>query len=136
MSVQALKEKMNGLTTEKKPTRPHPLNSLRAGEIDIACRVVREARTGCLLLFRDIFLEEPVKATLVPFLDAEHSGHLTEDTPRPPRLARVQYDTIGEKGSHEYTESVVDVDKHAEVLHRVVEKEFQPPLTVSVDRTC
>jgi primary-amine oxidase len=132
MAVQALKAKMNGLTTSDKPSEPHPLASLSSGEIDTARQVVTKARDGYLLLFRDIFTEEPKKVELVSFLDAEHSGRLTADTPRPPRLARVQYDTISESGFHEYTESVVDVDKREEVLHRVVDKEFQPPLTLYV----
>ncbi len=133
--MQALKEKMNGLTTSDRPSTPHPLASLTSQEIDSARQVVTKARAGYLLLFRDIFTEEPAKAELVPFLDAEHSSQLTEETPRPRRLARIQYDTISDDGSHAYTESVVDVNSREEVLHRVVDKEFQPPLTLLVDQS-
>ena len=135
MAMQALKEKMNGLTTSDRPSTPHPLASLTSQEIDSARQVVTKARAGYLLLFRDIFTEEPAKAELVPFLDAEHSSQLTEETPRPRRLARIQYDTISDDGSHAYTESVVDVNSREEVLHRVVDKEFQPPLTLLVDQS-
>ncbi|KAF7506674.1 hypothetical protein GJ744_011503 [Endocarpon pusillum] len=108
---------------------PAVTEQLNGSKIDIARQVVTKARSGHLLLFRDIFAEEPAKAELVPFLEAEHSGQLTEETSRPPRLARVQYDKIGDDGSHAYTESVVDVTAQHEVLHRVVEKDVQPPLT-------
>lgn len=132
MAIQALTEKLNGLTTTGKSSRQHPLARLTSPEIDIARQVVIKARSGHLLLFRDIFTEEPAKAELVPFLEAEHSGQLTEEISRPPRLARVQYDKIGDDGSHAYTESVIDVTARHEVLHRVVEKDVQPPLTLLV----
>jgi primary-amine oxidase len=136
MTVQAQNGRVAGLATSTKPpkpSKPHPLSLLSSHEIDVARQVVTKARDGYLILFRDIFAEEPAKAILVPFLEAEHSGRLTNGTPRPPRLARVQYDTINDKGSHAYTESVVDVHTREEVLQRVVEKEFQPPITTFVD---
>lgn len=132
MAVQSLKQKLNGLTTSDKFSKPHPLAQLNSQEIDIARQAITKARTGYLLLFRGIFTEEPAKTELVPFLEAEHSGNLTEDTPRPPRLARVQYDTINEKGDHAYTESTVDLNSGKEILHRVLEKSFEPPLTLLV----
>ena len=135
MAVQALNEKLNGITMSVKPSKPHPLSQLKSHEIDVARQVVTKARRGYFLLFRDIFTEEPTKAELVPFLEVEHSGQLTEDTPRPPRLARVQYDAISENGDHAYTESVVDVNHREEMLHRVVEKHFEPSLTVLVNQS-
>lgn len=132
MAIKALEEKLNGLTTSTEPFKPHPLARLSGQEIDTARQVVVKACAGYLLLFRDIFTEEPAKADLVPFLNAEHSSELTEQTPRPRRLARVQYDTISEDGSHAYTESVVDLNTREEVVHRIVDKSIQPPLTVLV----
>jgi primary-amine oxidase len=135
MAVQALKEKLNGLTTSDRTSKPHPLARLKSEDIEIARQVITKVRAGYLVLFRDIFTEEPAKAELVPFLEAEHSGTLTADTPRPPRLARVQYDTISDHREHAYTESVVDVNSREEVLHRVVEKDAEPPLTLLVNQS-
>jgi primary-amine oxidase len=134
-AVHALKHKLNGLTTSDEPFHVHPLAQLRSPEIDVARQVVTKARSGCLLLFRDIFTEEPKKAELVPFLSAEHSGQLSDETPRPPRLARVQYDTIGEDGSHAYTESVINIHTREEVVHWIVDKDCQPPLTLLVKQS-
>lgn len=136
-TVQALKNKLNGWTTSDsdKVSNLHPLAQLRSFEIDVARQVVIKARSGCLLLFRDIFADEPKKAELVPFLIAEHSGQLDDKTPRPPRLARVQYDTIGEDASHAYTESVINIHTREEVLHRIVDKDCQPPLTLLVNQS-
>lgn len=133
MATGTLKKRLNGLIDSEKPSRPHPLARLTAQEIDTARDVVVKALVGHLLLFRDIFTQEPTKAELVTFLKAEHSGELTEQTERPPRLARVQYDTINNEGSHAYTESVVNVNTGEEVLRRVVDEDFQPPLTMLLD---
>ena len=104
---------------------PHPLDQLSSHEIDLTRQVILDARGKCHILFRSIYTEEPAKADLLPFLVAEHAGTLDSDTQRPPRLARVQYDTISDNIHHEYMESVVDVDDGREVKHRVVDKKFQ-----------
>jgi primary-amine oxidase len=92
------------------PTRtptPHPLAPLSAAEIAAAADLVRSiwpAQTN--LHFKVITLEEPPKAQVIPYLEAERSGKPIPDIPRkafinyylrntvsalhmPPRLARV-----------------------------------------------
>jgi hypothetical protein len=109
---------------------PHPLDHLSSHEIDVAREAIFTARGKCLLLFRAIFTEEPAKAELVPFLEAEHSGTLASSTPRPARQARVQYDVVHDDKSHDYMESVVDILAGQEVLHRVIDKRHQSSLTL------
>lgn len=130
MAIDALQKKVDGLNTSEGPSKPHPLAQLRAEEIEIARQVVTKARNGYLLLYRDIFTQEPAKTELIPFLEAEHAGKLTDETLRPPRLAKVQYDIIGNDGSHAYTESLVDINTRKEVSHRIFDKELQPALTL------
>ena len=108
---------------------PHPLDQLSGDEINRARDVVLHARRS-LLQFRAIFLEEPAKAELAPFLEAEHHGTQSSKTRRPARLARVHYDVINNDRTHDYTESVVDVQSGKEVLHRLVDKKHQPALTL------
>jgi primary-amine oxidase len=109
---------------------PHPLDQLSNHEIDVAREAIFAARGKCLILFRAIFTEEPAKAELVPFLEAEHSGTLTSSTPRPARQARVQYDVVHDDKGHDYLESVVDILAEQEVLHRVIDKKHQSALTL------
>lgn len=111
---------------------PHPLDQLSANEVHRARNVILHARGHCLIQFRAIFTEEPAKSELAPFLEAEHKGKLTSRTRKPARLARVQYDVVHDDKSHDYTESVVDVNVGKEVLHRVVDKKHQPALTLYV----
>lgn len=75
-------------------------------------------------------MREPAKAELKPFLDVEHSGKLTPTTPRPPRLAEVQYDIIRNDKSHDYTESIVDINARKELQSRTLDTSCQPPFIV------
>lgn len=100
----------------------HPLAPLSDPEFRTARDAVLAAHGThpSALFFRAIELEEPRKADLVPFLVAEHAGTLGPETPRPPRLARVQYDVVSArddgKGSlYRYTQSVVDLAVREEV---------------------
>ncbi|EER27933.1 hypothetical protein D8B26_005949 [Coccidioides posadasii str. Silveira] len=110
--------------------QPHPLDQLRAEEIVQARDVIIQAWPGSLLQFRSIFLEEPTKSLLIPFLKAEHNGTLNGYTPRPPRLARVQYDVVKENKFCGYTESVVDVNLKDEVSRQDFDTSCQPYLTM------
>lgn len=113
---------------------PHPLDQLKSHEIDIAREAIIAARGKCLIFFRAIFAQEPAKAELVSFLDAEHSGTLTSSTPRPARQAKVQYDIVHEDKSHDYMESVVDILAEREVVHRVIDQKHQSALTLYVSQ--
>lgn len=107
----------------------HPLDQLSGDEVDIARQAVLDARKTAIL-FRNIFAVEPPKAELVKFLNAEHAGSLSPDTPRPARQARVQYDVVFEDRSHEYMESVIDIASGKEVEQRRVDKTSQQSLTL------
>jgi primary-amine oxidase len=110
---------------------PHPLDQLSVSESDLAREVILQARGPSVAIqFRSIALEEPPKKELTKFLDLEHAGRLTRHTPRPARLAKVEYDVVRADKNHEYIESWVDVVKHKEVEKRVVDKAHQAALTL------
>jgi primary-amine oxidase len=118
-----------GSIGETRASVRHPLEQLSSDEVDIAREVIKKARQS-LLLFRNVFTVEPPKAELVKFLNAEHAGTLSTDTPRPARQARVQYDVIGQDRSHQYFESVVDLASQTEVSKRTVEGGRQQAFTL------
>ncbi|KAM0273924.1 hypothetical protein ACHAQH_008128 [Verticillium albo-atrum] len=99
----------------------HPLSPLTKAEFEQARDIVIKLQEAeHTLFFRSGCLQEPAKAELVPFLQAEHEGSLTDDTPRPPRLALIQYDVIhAASKSVQYTQSIIDlglgkqVERHA-----------------------
>ena len=118
----------NGHTVPKR-TYKHPLDQLTAEEVSVARQAILDARKAAVL-FRNTFAVEPAKAELVKFLNAEHAGTLSADTPRPAREARVQYDVVSKDRSHEYMESVVDLASGKEVDHRRIPATSQQALTL------
>lgn len=122
---------VNGTSNGTVPTvvHKHPLDQLSADEVDVAREVVLKARQAPLL-FRNVFAAEPPKAQLVKFLNAEHAGTLSADTPRPPRQARLQYDVIREDKNHQYMESIVDIASATEVSSKTKQTTAQQALTV------
>jgi primary-amine oxidase len=109
---------------------PHPLDQLSVTESDLARDVILNARgPNVAINFRSIFLEEPLKKELSYFLELEHSGRVTAQTPRPARLAKVQYDIVRDDKHVEYIESLVDVARGKEIRQRTVDKPHQPGLT-------
>lgn len=110
---------------------PHPLSHLSLTETNRARDVVLGLHPGTVLNFRTVYLFEPPKAEVLPFLELEHAGKVTESTPRPARLAQARYDVI-KPGSKrpEYHESVVDIHSGKRVSHQVVGSEHHASLTV------
>lgn len=110
---------------------PHPLKQLSLEETNLARDVTLSLHEGAVLEFREIFLQEPPKAELIKFLDLEHSGQLTSESPRPVRLAKVQYDVIGDGSKVPvFHESVIDLRRKERVAHEAVSSDYQAALTL------
>lgn len=108
----------------------HPLDQLQAQEVSIARETIIQSAPQSIIKFRSIFLLEPTKADLAPFLLAEHNGTLSVSTPRPPRLAQVYYDIVRADKSHNYFESVVDVNARSEISRQGYDASYQPSLSL------
>ncbi|CRK31911.1 hypothetical protein BN1723_014575 [Verticillium longisporum] len=109
---------------------PHPLSALTVAESDAARDAVLAAHEGAVLKFRLIFLLEPPKAEVIAFLDLEHAGKVTAETPRPIRTAQVHYDVIGGDNAAVYQESVVDLSSEKVVDTKIVAKVHQASLVL------
>jgi primary-amine oxidase len=126
---------------------PHPLQILSADEINLARQVILDCHPDEVIDFREIYLREPPKVELLPFLEAgtyhffcnimpvltvftEHSHRLSPTTPRPVRCAKVQYDSIGRDKIPKYSESVVDLDHKKRVQHVIISEKHHAPLTL------
>lgn len=110
----------------------HPLNILSEKETNTAREIISAAHPGSVLFFREIYLQEPNKAELIPYLQLEHSGKLSPTSPRPKRLAICQYDVVGSDRVPEFHEAIVDVEKQQRISHTVVGKQHQASLTMYV----
>lgn len=108
----------------------HPFQILSVSETQSARDIVLSQHPNEVIDFREVFLQEPVKAEMTKFLDLEHSGRLSPTSPRPARLAKCQYDVIGSDKIPYYHESIVDVEKGTRVKHEIIGKQHQAALTL------
>lgn len=113
----------------------HPLAPLTEAEFHRARDILIASHDNpSVLYFRTIQLEEPKKVDLIPYLVAEHAGQLSDETPRPPRLARILYDVVkkeSQKTFFQYTQSVVDLASGHEVSREEAPVGSNPAFTVS-----
>ena len=110
---------------------PHPLNALNIEETDAARDVILQSHPGGSIYFRIIALLEPPKQELIKFLEAEHAGNVSSNTPRPARLAEVKYDAIDEGSKVPvYQEAWVDLGAKKVVKHDLISTEFHASLTL------
>lgn len=115
-------------------TTPHPLSALSLDETNLARDIVLQSNPGQLVLFRVIYLWEPAKDELIPFLEHERSGQPTDQPSlRPARCAQVHYDIVGGGGEKvKHHEAVADLDARRIIDEQAVSDEHQPSLTMYV----
>lgn len=109
---------------------PHPLQHLTFEETKAARDIIIKCHANEIIEFREIGVQEPSKAELLKFLELEHQGQLKEDSPRPSRLARCHYDTIGSDRTPRYNESLVDLNLLKRVGHEIIPEDISPALTM------
>lgn len=110
--------------------RSHPLSPLSVIEANVARDVILQLHDKSVLDFRTISLEEPPKAQLQPYLDAEATGILTAKTTRPDRIARVTYDVVSENKVFKFYESLVDISTKTLVQQDLIDSAHHAPLTL------
>lgn len=103
----------------------HPLDPATASEIESATSIIKDAFNGIPLHFKAAGLEEPPKAALVRYLDAERNG---EPLPPLPRTIFVMWYI---KRTPRLFEALVDVTNSQVVQQAELPRDFHGP----VDRT-
>jgi primary-amine oxidase len=109
---------------------PHPLQMLTVEETEVARDLVLASHPDHVIEFRQVDLKEPCKKDLLPFLQLEHDGQLSETISRPPRLAKCHFDIIDADRTIQYHEAIVDLENKELVEDIQVGKDFSPSLTL------
>ena len=105
---------------------PHPLDILSVEEVNKARDIVKSLHAEHKVFFRETYLDEPSKAQLTKYLEAEHAGQ----TPSPlARQALSQYDVLDGKGGVQSHESIIDLNSGKRVHHEIVPEEFHASLS-------
>lgn len=117
---------------------PHPLSQLSPLEFTQARDIIIKLHgPEASIFFRAIFAHEPNKAGLIPYLEAEHAGTLTESSPRPPRCAAIEYDIVT-RDAHENVRAVANVETGEVVKSESAKRTLKPyytPLVVLAPST-
>ncbi len=101
--------------------RHHPLRNITAAEIRkasaIGLRCLRERENDQTLevRFKNVSLQEPAKALLLPYLNAEASGVPVRERPYIPRCVELVYAFNHERN---FGQLIVDLDTSTEVRFR------------------
>ncbi|KAK1509322.1 copper amine oxidase [Colletotrichum costaricense] len=109
----------------------HPLANLTVDEACAVRDLIKSAHSNAVIEFREIGMREPSKQELVPFLELENSGKLTQSTLYPLRLAYCHYDTVGPDKIPVYREAVVDIAARQVIQSEIVSKTFHASLTLA-----
>ncbi|OJJ67133.1 hypothetical protein ASPBRDRAFT_34445 [Aspergillus brasiliensis CBS 101740] len=99
----------------------HPLDPATAKEIKQATDLIKAEYSGISLHFKAAGLEEPQKAALVDFLDAEHCGQALPVIPR--QIFVIWYIAYTPR----LFEGIVDLSKQALVHHKELPRDFHGP---------
>jgi primary-amine oxidase len=102
--------------------RRHPLKGLTPDETRLAAAILKKAiqekegGSSDNIRFQHITLDEPPKALLLPYLDAESAGVEPSKRPWVPRCARITWSHVHERQD---SETVVSLDTDAKVVTHV-----------------
>lgn len=101
-------------------TRIHPLKALTPEEMKHAAAVLTTIQKGnsgdasAMVRFQHITLNEPPKALLMPYLDAENAGVQASDRPWVPRCAKITWSQVDKRQD---CETIISLDNEVEVAH-------------------
>jgi len=105
---------MSQANTSRK-ARPHPLNIISAAELSQASAILTKVLADQNIVnfrFKNVSLNEPPKALLFPYLEAEAAGVPVPQRPFVPRLVQVIWTT---DNGRNLNESIVSLDSNSEV---------------------
>lgn len=101
---------------------PHPFDQLSGAEIELGAAIIKKAFAGKTLHIKNIQLNEPPKAYMVKYLDAEHNG---KQLPPPPRIAHSYFYVLDDRIAYEVW---MDLDKKILTERRQFPKGAHPPI--------
>lgn len=105
-------------------TTLHPFDPITPGEITLATKILQVAFPGVTLRYKKIDLQEPIKAEVVPYIEAERLG---KPLPRKPtRLLQVLFHRM-DTGA--FFKGLLNADSKSVVYAKELPREIQvgPP---------
>ncbi|KAL4736494.1 copper amine oxidase [Aspergillus similis] len=116
-------------------TTLHPFDPITPGEITLATKILQAAFPGVKLRYKKIDLQEPIKAEVVPYIEAERLGR---PLPRKPtRLLQVLFHRM-DTGA--FFKGLLNADSKSVVYAKELPKEIQGPVDadelIEIEQLC
>ncbi|KAL4750026.1 hypothetical protein BDW72DRAFT_194270 [Aspergillus terricola var. indicus] len=116
-------------------TTLHPFDPITPGEITLATRILQAAFPGVKLRYKKIDLQEPIKAEVVPYIEAERLG---KPLPRKPtRLLQVLFHRM-DTGA--FFKGLLNADSKSVVYAKELPREIQGPVDtdelIEIEQLC
>lgn len=108
----------------------HPLIGLSEQETVTARNVILGQQSGAVVDFREIWLKEPPKEELLQFLELEHTKKLSDQSARPHRLAKCQFDVVGQDKIPRFHEAIVNVTLEELATDEIISTAHHASLTL------
>ncbi|KAL3431918.1 copper amine oxidase [Aspergillus tetrazonus] len=116
-------------------TTLHPFDPITPGEITLATKILQAAFPGVKLRYKKIDLQEPIKAEVVPYIEAERLG---KPLPRKPtRLLQVLFHRM-DTGA--FFKGLLNADSKSVVYAKELPREIQGPVDtdelIEIEQLC
>ncbi|KAF4947686.1 hypothetical protein FSARC_13903 [Fusarium sarcochroum] len=105
--------------------QPHPFDPLRADEINTAVKVLGAALKDVPLRFKTIDIQEPRKAEVIPFIEAERLGAAF-----PPHPDRIAYVLLHRMDTRAFMKGLVNVTRNSVVSLKELGSDVQGPADI------
>ncbi|KAL5342220.1 copper amine oxidase [Aspergillus crustosus] len=106
-------------------TSLHPFDPITPGEITLATKILQAAFPGVALRYKKIDIQEPIKAEVVPYIEAERLGKPLPT--KPTRLLQVLFHKL-DTGA--FFKSLLNADTKTVIDAKELPKEIQGPVDV------
>jgi len=98
----------------------HPFDPITPGEIQLAVRVLQAAFPSVPLRYKKIDLQEPIKADVIPYIEAERLRQ-----PLPPRPARILLAYFNRLDNGSFYKALLNADTRSIIYAKEMPKEVQ-----------
>ncbi|OJJ81157.1 amine oxidase [Aspergillus glaucus CBS 516.65] len=106
-------------------TNLHPFDPITPGEIQLAVRVLQAAFPGVSLRYKKIDLQEPIKADVIPYIEAERLRQ-----PLPSRPARILLTYFNRLDNGSFYKALLNADTRSIIYAKEMPKEVQAPVDI------
>ncbi|KAL2822708.1 copper amine oxidase [Aspergillus cavernicola] len=113
----------------------HPFDPVSPGEITLATKILEAAFPNTALRYKKIDIQEPIKAEVIPYIEAERLGN-----PLPPKPTRVLQVLFHRIDTGAFFKALLNADKKSVIYATELPKEIQGPVDtdelIAIEQLC